>query len=179
MLNYLLQRFLRSLRGTGTSLVPVCVGSYQVSNGLCRSMSIVKHRQKTVRDWFRPVWISRCRLFPVLTCADRCRCCGETARNALIKIQYLYRIYPGTVPSPWQYHTVLYSTVPHYTVCDVTVFKKNNIVAFTVTFYPVKRIVTVNVTFLGTENIPLHIPSPLLSVPHALKNKALRALLHF
>ena len=63
--------------------------------------------------------------------------------------------------------------VPYRTILYVTVFKKNTIatlfVIFTVTFYPVSWSVTVNVTFLVTENIPLHLPLPLLSLPHAKK----------
>ena len=34
------------LAWTGTSLGPVCAGPYRVSNGLCRSISKVKHRHR-------------------------------------------------------------------------------------------------------------------------------------
>ena len=63
-----------------------------------------------------------------------------------------------------------YITVPHYTVCGRTHYTvcgrnlKNANIKFTDTFYPVTRTVTVNVTFLATENIPLHLP-----LPHAKK----------
>ena len=50
------------LAWTGTSLRPVCAGPYRVSNDLCRSMSIVKHRH---RPW------------------PRCWCRGEIARNGV------------------------------------------------------------------------------------------------
>ena len=69
-----LQRFLRSLHGTGTnrprtaptdsdrpqlgwtgnSLGPVCAGPYRVSTDLCRSMSIVKHRQRPLETRYGP-----------------------------------------------------------------------------------------------------------------------------
>ena len=118
----------------------------------------------------------RCILLQYLLIIFLKKCIFEKKFTNQLNIQYFYRIYPTSVTEP--YLTVSNRTVPNRTLLYVTVFKKKYRCIYRCIFHYFSRHFKHRFEdrhskryFLKnnpvTENIPLHLPLPLLSVTHA------------